>query len=94
MRWPGCSWQPIPVGHRGEHQLELVEDMGILNSDTEYAKILVPDDRDNHVDFGNPLAVDDVLAFDDGDMLAEHLGALERTLRQGIWMSPIPREQP
>ena len=38
MRWPGCSWQPIPVGHRGEHQLEPVEDMGILSSDTGYAK--------------------------------------------------------
>ena len=89
MRWPGCSWQPIPLGHRGEHQLELVEDMGILNSDTEYAKVLMPDDHENHVDTNNPLSVDDVLAFEDGDLLAEHYGANALT---GNLDEPNPEE--
>ena len=74
MKWPGCDWQPIPLGPRGEHQLELVEDMALLNSDVDYAKILAPDDHDNHVEFDNHVEVDDVLAFEDGFVLAEHPG--------------------
>ena len=74
MRWPGCDWQPIPLGPRGEHQLELVENMGILNSEIEYVKVLAPDDFETHVDYSIPLAVDDVLSLDDGDLLAEHPG--------------------
>ena len=74
MKWPGCDWQPVPLGPRGEHQLELVEDMAILNSEVDYAKILAPDDYDTHVDFDNLVKVDDVLAFEDGFVLAEHPG--------------------
>ena len=62
MRWPGCSWHDIPLGPKGEHLLNLVEDdVGVLLDDKDYERILVPADYDNHIDFDNPIPLTEVV---------------------------------
>ena len=55
MRWPTGSWRAIPRGPKGEHLLELVEDMSILLSNEPYQEELVPEDWRSHVDVNRNL---------------------------------------
>ena len=66
MRWPGCPWHEIPLGPKGEHLLNLVEDVGILLNDHDYERILVPTDYETHIDFENPIPLNEVVSHIDG----------------------------
>ncbi|CAE6924520.1 GIP [Symbiodinium sp. CCMP2592] len=67
MRWPGCEWQAIPCGHRGEHQLRLVENDALLDPNVEYSDILAPDDFEHHVDYLDPIPAEMVFSCEDED---------------------------
>ena len=57
MRWPDGNWMPIPLGVKGEHQLELVEDKNLLLDAGQDEETLMPDDFATHIDVVNSMGV-------------------------------------
>ena len=63
MRWPGCPWRRLPLGPKGEHLLDLVEDKAMLFEESEADAIYMPDDFETHIDYQNPLSLDAVFTL-------------------------------
>ncbi|CAE7220782.1 spa [Symbiodinium microadriaticum] len=63
MRWPGCPWRRLPLGPKGEHLLNLVEDKALLFDTGEADAIYMPDDFETHIDYQNPLSLDAVFTL-------------------------------
>ena len=57
MRWNQGPWRSIPRGHRGEHLLDLVEDMPKLLSDDPFSEELMPVDYEDHIDLTENLSI-------------------------------------
>ena len=57
MRWPDGNWMPIPLGVKGEHLLELVEDKNLLLDAGQDEETLMPDDFATHIDVVNSMGV-------------------------------------
>ena len=55
MHWPGCDWESIPTGPKGEHTLHLGKDLSSWDGG-EPDMVLMPDDVDRHVGDPVPMA--------------------------------------
>ena len=54
MKFPNGEWQPVPLSLKGEYMVTLVDDPAVLIENL------------NHVDFDNPVSIDEVFGIFEG----------------------------
>ena len=61
MRWPEQPWIDLPVGAKGEHLSQLVEDKSLLFDEAGPHEVLMPKDFETHVDVTTPVGIQAIM---------------------------------